>query len=381
MSSLYFYFLKTIFSAQNRQRLLIISILSLILSSMALMVIQSVMGGLQYGLVSRSKSILGDYVVELKSDENKNDLFEIKKYAKVSREFELELLLKNGSFVAPAVVKGLSKDSYLPDFLKDKDLRGIVLGGDLAYKVKSYHGDQIRLIAPGHVDLFFEEIPRSVSDEVSDFATTELIEVDGVTAWTRIELLQNLTRSPTVNRWRLFDITNIDKIKSVLKDKDNYRLLSWEERNQSLVWALSLESKVMLFLFISMCFLVAMTITTGFIVFFNKIKIDLTSLWILGTPKVALRKLGFRFSRWLSFSACLIGVGIGTLILYILDRYPINFMPDIFLQQSLPVRFEVKFFLIAFFVPFGVSYLLTWYSQKTFLKSEESYLEILKRSY
>ena len=61
------YFFSYIVHAKTRQRLLFIAVFGLFLSSLSLLIIQSTMNGLQRNLVTRSKSILGDHLFELKN--------------------------------------------------------------------------------------------------------------------------------------------------------------------------------------------------------------------------------------------------------------------------------------------------------------------------
>ena len=66
------YFFKYIFFAKTRQRLLFIAVVGLFISAFSLMVIQGIMGGLQRGLINRSKSVHGSYLVQFDSVTNES---------------------------------------------------------------------------------------------------------------------------------------------------------------------------------------------------------------------------------------------------------------------------------------------------------------------
>src|SRR5690606_9858362 len=106
-------------------------------------------------------------------------------------------------------------------------------------------------------DSLMGEVPRFVSDELSDYLYSELTEVDSFEVWVRLSMVQNLLRTEGINQIRLFgDIPPeiLEKIEN-LKTEVPKKIVSWEKVNGALVWSLNLETKVMLFLFVSMSLL------------------------------------------------------------------------------------------------------------------------------
>lgn len=380
----YRYFFKYIFFAKTRQRLLFIAVVGLFLSAFSLLVIQGIMGGLQKGLINRSKNIHGSYLIQFDSvtDERFDELREIliKEGAPFYSELEVEVMLKHKSYVAPAKLHGLVLSDERPLFLRDKDFSGMVIGSDLASKIHLPFLDEVQIISPGVTDSLLGEVPRFVSEGLSDYLYSELPEVDEFEMWGRVEVVQNLLRQRGVNQIRIFKNLSdevLEKIRQV-KTQTAFRLLSWEEMNGALVWSLNLETKVMLFLFISMSLLVAIAITSGLLIFYSKIRRDLMSFWILGMPQKALLQLCFRFIVLLSGLICLLGTGAGFITLRILERYGHDLIPDIFVERRFPIDLNFSHLCLSYLIPFGISVVFSYLSFINFRKENQSFVAIVR---
>lgn len=378
------YFFRYILKAKTRQRLLFIAVLGLFLSSFSLLVIQGIMGGLQKGLIARSKSIHGSHLITFDeiTDENLIELKEIlrKEAIPFYSELEVEVMMKNRNFIAPAKLHGINLDDERPPFLQEKEFEGLVMGSELAAKIKLQFLDEVQIIAPGVTDALMGEVPRFVSETLSDYLYTELPEVDDFEVWARLGLVQNLVRQAGINQIRLFGEVSDEVLKKLesYQTRVSKRILSWEKMNEALVWSLNLETKVMLFLFISMSFLVAIAITSGLLIFYSKIRRDLMSFWILGMSQKKLIKLCFRFTLILSAFTVVIGgiFGLGTLKL--IERYGHDIMPDVFVERQLPVDLEFRHILISLVIPFGISVIFSFFSFLNFRKENQSFVSIVR---
>jgi lipoprotein-releasing system permease protein len=377
------YFFFFIFRNKTRQKLIFLAVIGLLISSFSLTVLQGVMGGLQNGLVKRSQNLLGAGYIDvsnLEADERKLLVTELDRLeVQFVPELELELMIQNDNFVAPVILHGFDFKKYVPHFLTDKDKTGLIAGSDLARHLRTFYGSKVILTSPAHVDFIFRELPRQASLLITDFFSSELPEIDGTHGWVRIEFLQNMIRKRSFNKFRIFD-ENLASTKLVLKKLDlNTRLISWEEQNATLVFALNLETKVMLFLFIGMSILVGICITSGFLIFYNKVKVDLASFWILGLSKNKLMSLIYSFGHFITLFFCLLGVGLGILFLYLLDTNQFILMPNNFVERNIPVKFEAIHILIALCVPYFVSAFFTHFTFKAFKRDNFSFLTQIKR--
>jgi lipoprotein-releasing system permease protein len=383
-SSFYQYFFKYIFTSKTRQRLILLSILALFLSSMSLLIVQSIMTGLQGNMIKKYKSIYGEYFLELSQDmttkEQKSILAKIKKIDdKFVVESEIELLAKNKGQISPVILHGVEYHRFVPDFLKELDHSDIVLGVDLATKLKSSILGDVQFYSPNYTNDLFGDIPRFVSGKVSDLLYTGFYDIDVINAWVRRSLISNLKRDIRFNMVRFYQPTNLNQIQQIISQYPDVELRSWENENQELLWAFKLESTVMISLFICMSALVALTIVSAVLIFFNKIKVDLVSFWILGFSKKKIQKMMLLFTNLGSLLTCMAGLFVGTLVLLFLKHYSPNIMPDVFLERSLPVHFQWDYFLFALGIPYIISSVFCYISLKIIFNDQVNFISYLRK--
>jgi lipoprotein-releasing system permease protein len=134
----------------------------------------------------------------------------------------------------------------------------------------------------------------------------------------------------------------------------------------------------MIILFVAMSLLVAICITSGFMIFFDKVKTDLISFWVIGMSKDSVMKLLFIFTQVLSLGFILLGLLIGFGVLKAIDSKSLGFMPDIFVEQNIPISVNFADILIAFFVPYIISTLFSYYSFVTFKSENTSFLKLIR---
>jgi len=380
------YFLDYIFHAKTRQRLLFLAMGGLFISAASLFILQSGMGGLQDKLMVRSKNVLGHAIIRFHKKEASfvyKVLKELRtKWPKVHflPEYEIELLLRNNNYISPVMVHAIdTSKGALPTFLKGRHLQELISPFDLSRKVKMQLGDRIGLISPSHVDSFLGDIPRQVTVILDDVMTTDVPEIDIFHCWVRLPLIQNLIRKKDINIIRIYDFIEEEDLKIFLAfhfGKKNLELLTWENQHKTLVQALALENRVMLFLFVVMTILVSLCITSGLLVFIDKIKIDLASFWILGASKKSLERAFMVFLNLVSLGTIIFGLFMAFLFLSFMDYYSFEIMPANFVDRTIPFKMDFKGAFISFIVPYSISLIFSSFSISQFRKQHSHIEEI-----
>lgn len=360
------YFFHYIVTAKNRQRLLILAVVGLILSSFALIVLQSTMGGLQNKLMERSKRVLGRSTIRLGADDDPSKVIQLlnDQHALYLKEYELELLLRYQTYITPVIVHGVDLNGTLPKFLQNEHVKEALIPMELAYKIGAVPPEKMQLVSPSHVDSLFDDIPRTQTINVEKSFSTDVPEIDSYHLWTRLSLIQNLVRSKSFNRIRIYTDVNIPELRKVLSP--NMTLKTWEEENSTLVWALNLESSVMIFLFAAMSLLVSLCISSGLLIFFNKIKTDLSSFWILGASLFKINQSTKYFLHLMSFLSIISGLLLGLLFLFLFDKMAADIMPNVFVDRRIPILITPKGLIISFLVPYCISWLFITFSLNQF---------------
>lgn len=374
------YFAHYIVSSRNRQRLLILAVVGLFISSMSLIVLQSSMGGLQNSVMTRSKEVLGSGVIYYKDSSRSDEYAEIfdildEQGLNYTKEYELEVLLRYESRMTPVIVHGIDTKSYLPPFLNGEfnivpnDFNSkidAIMPIDLAYKIGVAPPEDLQIISPAHVDEFLGEIPRGQSVRVENTILTNVPDIDQFHMWVRLPLIHNLIQSYSLNRMRIYGDANFSDLKKKLPE--GVILKTWEDENATLVWALKLENTVMLFLFAGMSLLVSLCISSGLLIFFSKIKTDLSSFWILGASFNQIQKATKIFLHLMSFSSIVFGITCGLGLLWLLDSYAPEIMPEVFVDRKIPILVTAKGLMISFLVPYVISFIFVTYSFIQFRK-------------
>lgn len=353
-----YYFLQALLKSKRHGALLALAAVALGLSSFALLVLQSTMGGLQRGVESRSQyyKSQGTILFELSEEIHVREVVEKLRQHKMAAVpvLELEVLAKNGAYTAPARVWGIDPDYPLP-FVEH--IPGPLIGADLSFQIKAIEGQNIEFIIPTATDPLLGDIPRSMFETIGPSLVTQLPDLDSSMVLVRDSSLQNVLRFQGFNQIKIFGPVDERIVHQIISQGplSGASFRSWEKENQTLVWALRLESTIMLFLFASMSVLVSLAIVSGLMLFFSKIRRDLVAFWVLGMGLERLKKEMQSMAQILCLAPILAGIVLGFFCLVALDQWGGEIMPAVFVERKIPVSFHWRFFLLSFLIPYLIS--------------------------
>ncbi len=371
------FFTSYIFKAKSRQSLLILALTGLVLSSLSLVVVQSALTGLQDNRIIRAKEIMGHYYIKNFKDES--NILNILRDNNInfSRELTIEGLLSLGGHVHPVILHGISDDDFIPQFLDKRISKDeIVLPRLVANILRADFSDQIVFFSPSIVDPFFGDVPRQKSMYFSRLFSSNEPEIDEFHAWTNLRNMQSLLRKKMINTIRIYSPLS-DKVMKELALYE-YSLISWESENSSLVYALKLENGIMLFLFLATIILVTISIAGGLVIFYNRLKVDFASFWILGMSMNNIKKSGLVNISLITTLTVIIGNLFGVLIVLLLENFSPVIMPRQFVDRSLPVKLVFSSFIYSLIIPILITFIVSILSNKNYFSKKTDFLNLIR---
>lgn len=356
----------------------------LLVSSISLVLVQGILSGLQGNRIERSKEIEGHFNFKIKAfDELRyKSLISFLKENNISHipEYRIEGLLKNDNYVAPVILHGADFSNHQLEFISANKMMGeIFFSVYVAQKTKSQVGDELQFLSPAHTDSFFGDLPRYKTLTLSKFIDSKDPEIDEFHAWTDLKSVQSLIRQKVINGIGIY--TKLSKVLLLdieSKYSDFVEVVPWEVRHQNLVYALSLENNIILFLFSATVLLVGLCIISGLSIFFNRLKKDFVSFWILGMSTDKIRKIGIWNVTLITVATLLIGNVVGILLSILLKNFSPSIMPEMFVERSLPIKLQLSSFLFSFFLPFVLSVIFTFFSGIRFISTKSDFLNSLR---
>lgn len=381
------YFISYVFQAKTRQGLIILVVLGLALCSFALIVLQGTMQGLQHSMINRYQNVEGAFfVTTIHNDEESSKmltkLHQSLKLRKIPHypALVMELLLKQNEYIAPALLTAFDSSMPWPKFLEDQDQSGLILGADLGAKLKAGPFNNIKIYSPSHTIGMLGDVPQFVNEQVSGFMLSGFEDVDLIRAWSRLSMAQNLIRENIINQIQFFDAKYLSEVQDMVAPYQKYlNILTWKDQRQELMWAFNLETVVMIFIFTMMAILVSLTIISSCSLFLNKVQLEMFVFWLLGESSRKIKNGLFITFQAIIISSVASGLVLGLLALLYLDLKSPIIMPDVFLERSIPIVFDWKYTLLAFFIPYLIATVFVFWSLREFFTTQSSFSSLIKR--
>lgn len=232
----------------------------------------------------------------------------------------------------------------------------IAVGIDLARSLGLLEGDVVTLIPAESLLLSSMEAPVFEKATIRRIVTTDLYDLDSKLLFFNKDLsIKSLRQSPSKTSgyhiW-LKDINQMEPLRVNLEAQGFEHVESWQQKNSDLFFALFME-KTMIGVFLGLAGLIASSsILTVLALIMSQKKLDIAIIKTLGYSSKDTLLLFLMMGLWISLSGLFLGTFIGVAAGYYLQYYPLNILPAVYYDSSIPALVNPVF---TFWVVLAVS--------------------------
>lgn len=269
---------------------------------------------------------------------------------------------------------------YNDDDASDKfelALNEVAVGVGLARSMGVLEGDELTLVPPETLLLSSLETPVFQKVMVKRILVTDLQDVDDQLIIYNSELsLRNFKATLSSNQgfhiW-FNDVENAEKVQAILKKK-SINSVTWQERNADLFFALKIE-KLNIGILLAIAGLIASTsVLTVLALLMSQKKRDIAIIKTLGLSQRKTLLLFTKIGLWISGSAIILGSVIGIGISLYLQYFPLNILPNIYYDSSIPSLVDYQFAIFVILIAAFLALLGSYFPAKATLEIEPAIL-------
>ena len=293
-----------------------------------------------------------------------------------------EVVLRTGNKVSGVLIKGINEErmdrlrknlveNALPQMMVDRDgpdsarFPGVFIGKELAYEMGLIPGDFVTLISPSQMDGPFSNIPRVKRFVVEGIYHFGVPEQESHQIYTPIQNMESFLRRKGV----------VSEIELTLKDSENsaafvsqYRneshflkMRDWNEMNANLFASMKLE-RIAMFLILLFTVMIASLniVSTLSLVVQEKLK-EIAILKTLGANASHISGIFIKKGVLIGGMGVFWGTLTALMVCLILKNFQIISLPDVYYDRSLPVSFDVFYFVGVPLVSFAIVLLASYY--------------------
>ena len=291
-----------------------------------------------------------------------NDLERVKNVREVSPTSYESALLVNGNVTSYTVLrvvqhKDAKTQSVLGNELETKNEIKISLGKELAEKTDLKIGDEAEIVLPTSRNEF---APKTSKVIISDIFRTGLYDYDSTWIYLSLEDLAKIAQrkdlAPSVLSVSVTDIYRADETAEKVRQRlpKDYKIIDWQQANQPLFAALSLERKVALTIILLIIFIAVLNITTTLALLVNERRLDIAILRTCGARTKSLVLIFLYEGLFLGVSGIIGGVIFGLSICFVGNYFKIISLPnEVYALNFVPLKTnfsDILFVAVAAFV-------------------------------
>jgi lipoprotein-releasing system permease protein len=343
----------------------VISVLGVAVGVMALIVVLSVYTGFTEGL--RDQIIGINAHVTMHSPGNGiTDPAQLKQEVEAIAGVEAatpnifgQALITSGQYSSGIAVRGVDPTTVgkvlnleskmvsgqLIDLANEEGLPLIILGRELAFKLRVDMGWKIRLLSSNGPLTPMGVLPKVQTCVVGGIFSTGMYEYDSSIGFVSLDTARRLVgidgNGVQSLELRVKDVDKADAVAAAVRQRigPSYLIRDWKQANQNLFAALKLE-KIGIFIALALIILVASLniISTLVMVVMEKNK-DIAVLKSMGAKTGSIMRIFFYQGAVIGVTGTLFGVGAGLGLCSLLKRYKIIELPsNVYPMSTLPVK-------------------------------------------
>ena len=385
-----FFFVKYVFSkrANSLVRVLLqVCLVSVSIGVAALVVSLSVLNGFSYNLQKKLLSTEPHIVLNFETEPEvltSDSLFrqkfikDLKKYSLFLKfnSFKTQdvLLRTSDGLFSGAIAKGISRESlaFEEGNTQISSEIEVEIDFDLAQSLNVYEGDELMILPSQVLLLPVGSWPPFQTVRISSVSSMEASYEENKTFYYDLRKNKNLfsTQSSLKKGLEIFlqDPYRYKEAEEVIfKDlkfygfqESDFRIESWTQRNSLLFMALKLEKYVMsLFLGLSVL-ITSFSIVTLILLLTTQKRRDMAILIAMGLSVKKVKNIFVQVGLFVFSLALLGGLLGGVLLAYFMEIYPLEILPDIYYDRTLPSRLTWQLVLGASLFCMGVGIVTTW---------------------
>jgi lipoprotein-releasing system permease protein len=222
-------------------------------------------------------------------------------------------------------------------------LDGIVLGKDLAAKLRVEVGDEVSLLTAQGTLSPMGMMPRPRRMQVVGTFSLGLLEADSTFGYVSIETAKRLFDKDQVDhiQLRLDDVIAAPRISEVIQEKlgTDYLKQDWTEMNRSLFSALTLEKIAMSLAIGLIVGVAALNIVTSLVLLVIEKNRDIAILKTMGAGAKSVTAIFVLQGLFIGIVGTAVGAVAGLVVCYVFDHYRLISMPmDVYQVSHLPFK-------------------------------------------
>jgi len=367
----------------------VISLSGVALGVAAIVVVLSVMNGFEWEVRDR---IVGTnaHVIVLRHDDamiqDYRDLMErvegVPHVEAVSPFVFTKVMLSTEYEVDGAVLRGIDPDRELSvteiienvhprefSFDAGDGVPGIVLGAELAYRLRVGVGEVVSVTSPmAMVSTAFGSVPKVRKFRVVGTFDSGMYQYDGTLAFVSIPAAQDLLSvgdEVTGIEVALDDLFLADRVDEEILNRSGrsvFQTVNWMELNRNLFTWMKMEKIVMFVILLLIVIVAGFNIAGTLTLIVMQKTRDIGILKSMGATSAGVMKVFMTEGILIGLVGTALGSLGGMTLSWILDRYEIVSLPgDIYFIETLPIRMEPVWIVGVVMAAVAVSFLATLY--------------------